>query len=279
MNDRLPLVAAIPNFNMAGPLGDLLPQLTSQNYDEIIVLDDASTDGGASQEVAAQHGVRFMAGTENIGSGGNRNRILKAVGYQATLHFIDADMTHVSARASEAAREMMGRGVGFAGGLVLQQNGMQHPFNYGPPMTLRNSFTSLLQEYVSGVAITDRARANLLRERYSSLLQDWPDPLSAPTAKRVFWAAESNLVMRLNVLEQHPFDRRLRNHEVNELAIRLNQAGFEQRFDPALAAVHTAAQVRTGNRSLQMMYAEAKIAAKHGVMRWLLSGRGIEDKS
>jgi len=124
---------------------------------------------------------------------------------------------------------------------------------------------------------TDPARANLLRERYSSLLQDWPDTLTTPTAKGVFWAAESNLVMRLNVLEQHPFDRRLRNHEVNELAIRLHHKGFEQRFDPALSAVHTAAQVRTGNRSLQMIYAEAKIAIKHGVGRWLLSGRGIDD--
>ena len=42
--NRLPVVAAIPNYNMARGLNTLLPQVTEQDYAAIFVLDDASTD-------------------------------------------------------------------------------------------------------------------------------------------------------------------------------------------------------------------------------------------
>ena len=44
MAKQLPVVAAIPNYNMGEHLRVLLPQVLSQRYDDIFVLDDASTD-------------------------------------------------------------------------------------------------------------------------------------------------------------------------------------------------------------------------------------------
>ena len=44
MVKRLPVVAAIPNFNMAENLRNLIPQILAQRYDGVFVLDDASTD-------------------------------------------------------------------------------------------------------------------------------------------------------------------------------------------------------------------------------------------
>jgi glycosyltransferase involved in cell wall biosynthesis len=41
---QLPVVAAIPNFNMADSLRRLIPQVMAQCYDAVYVLDDASTD-------------------------------------------------------------------------------------------------------------------------------------------------------------------------------------------------------------------------------------------
>jgi len=44
MPNQSPVVAAIPNYNMADSLRKLLPQVLSQSYDGVFVLDDASTD-------------------------------------------------------------------------------------------------------------------------------------------------------------------------------------------------------------------------------------------
>ena len=46
MAEQIPVVAAIPNYNMGDNLRRLLPQILAQSYDRIFVLDDASTDHG-----------------------------------------------------------------------------------------------------------------------------------------------------------------------------------------------------------------------------------------
>jgi hypothetical protein len=44
MSAGLPVIAAIPNYNMGEHFRRLLTQLVNQDYDRIFVLDDASTD-------------------------------------------------------------------------------------------------------------------------------------------------------------------------------------------------------------------------------------------
>src|SRR4029077_5074528 len=92
MAERLPVVAAIPNYNMGDNLGKLLPQVLAQRYDGVFVLDDASTDH--SVEVIAQFDdeVKVVRSPENRGAGANRNQIIDYVGDGAIIHFIDADM-------------------------------------------------------------------------------------------------------------------------------------------------------------------------------------------
>jgi N-acetylglucosaminyl-diphospho-decaprenol L-rhamnosyltransferase len=50
--EKLPVIAAVPNYNMAETLRVLLPQLAAHDYDAMYVLDDASTDH--SREVVAE---------------------------------------------------------------------------------------------------------------------------------------------------------------------------------------------------------------------------------
>lgn len=270
----LPVVAAIPNYNMASSLGELLPQLTAQNYADIFVLDDASTDD--SRDVAARFsGITFVAGGENRGAGANRNRVLQVLGYDAIIHFIDADMDMATPNAPEVAQDVMSERAGFVGGLIRQTNGLQHFFNYGPRQGLRHDFSSLLQMRAGFVAENDMARAKVIRERFPSLLNDWPDLTGDPQARKVFWNAEANLVIRSDVFAgAGGFDVKLRDHEIQDLAIRLHDAGLEQRFDPSLEASHKAIKVRGGNRKLQMLKAEWQITRKHGFRNWLFSGRG-----
>jgi len=269
---NLPVVAAVPNYNMAHSLGELLPRLAEQDYAAIFVLDDASTD--ESREVVSDFdkNINFVAGTENVGAGANRNRIVNALGFNAIIHFVDADMHLETERVPELAQEIASSAtVGFVGGLIKEADGKQHPFNYGPRQCLRADIGANLQTYIAGKIESDPERAAKLRDRFYRFVADFPDLLAEPKARRIFWNAEANLLIRSDVLADiGGFDPTLRDHEIQDLAIRLADAGLERRFDPALSALHKAVIVRSGNRNLQMMKAEWQIARKHGLLNWLL---------
>jgi N-acetylglucosaminyl-diphospho-decaprenol L-rhamnosyltransferase len=129
MAERLPVVAAVPNYNMGEHLRKLLPQLLAQRYDRIFVLDDASTDH--SVDVVNEYGdeVRVVRSPENRGAGANRNQIIDHVGDGMLIHFIDADMELKTADTAAVAREIAARyvnqGVGLIGGLVSRFDGSQ----------------------------------------------------------------------------------------------------------------------------------------------------------
>ncbi|HVV25975.1 MAG TPA: hypothetical protein VHC21_03010 [Candidatus Saccharimonadales bacterium] len=65
------------------------------------------------------------------------------------------------------------------------------------------------------------------------------------------------------------YDPKLRDHDIQDLAIRLHEAGKQGYFDPSISAIHTAVQVRHGNRNSSMAAAEFYIARKHGLLKWL----------
>jgi N-acetylglucosaminyl-diphospho-decaprenol L-rhamnosyltransferase len=89
---RLPVVAAIPNYNMGENLRRLLPQVLAQRYDAVFVLDDASTDDSADVVRGFGDDVRFVRSDTNRGAGANRNQIIDQVPDGVLIHFIDADM-------------------------------------------------------------------------------------------------------------------------------------------------------------------------------------------
>ena len=109
MPKELPVVAAIPNYNMGENLRVLLPQVLAQRYDDVFVLDDASTDH--SVDVVSEFGneVKLVRSPENRGAGANRNQIIGHVGDGAIIHFIDADMELETAETPAVAREMVAR--------------------------------------------------------------------------------------------------------------------------------------------------------------------------
>lgn len=267
---RLPVIAAIPNYNMADSLSELLPQVADQDYDLIFVLDDASTDHSA--DVVHDFGnATLVRGSENIGAGGNRNRIIPVLGHDAIIHFIDADMQLEYERGKEVARSIMARpDIGFIGGLVKDPDGQQMAFNYGPRQCLRTDLSAVLQLKVCAIAEQDQERALRLRRRFSSLLEDWPNPSIPPVARQIFWAAEANFLVRASVFKAvGGYDPKLRNHEVQDLAIRMHERGLPRGFNPLLSAVHTAVQVRQTSKGREMTRAEIQIARKHGFRNWI----------
>lgn len=275
MPEILPVVAAIPNYNMGQQLATLLPELAQQDYADVFILDDASTDGSREVVEDFNHGsgVHFVAGAENKGAGPTRNLIIGALGYKAVIHFLDADITLKTERIPEVAQDIMpSKAVGFVGGLALTPEGTQSVWNYGPRQGLRGDMGAPIQMKIEPLVTTDPEKAKSIRQRFERLLVDWPNPFAEPTRRRVFWNIEQNLLMQSDVFaEVGGFNDTLREHEIQDLAIRLYDKGLARWFDPSIAVQHKNEQnVRDYNRQAAMFKAEVQIARMQGIRNWLL---------
>jgi GT2 family glycosyltransferase len=270
--NRLPIVAAVPNYNMGEQLAELLPSLTSSGYNEICVLDDASTDDSRDIVAAVSTDIHFVDGKENRGAGTNRNRIITALGHDAIIHFMDADIRLDTERAAEVvANAIPSEAYGFVGGLAKTEAGFQNVWNYGPRQSLWANLGAQVQSRVEATLLDNPSRAAALRERFATLVKDWPDPLSKPSRRQVFWAIEQNLVVDSQTFAAlGGFDENLREHEVQDLALRMAQCGLKRYFDPSFAITHKNIDVRHYNRVAAMAKAELMIARKHGLRNWLL---------
>ncbi len=279
MSKNLPVIAVIPNYNMAGSLKDLLPEVLEQNYDAVYVLDDASTD--RSEEIVWSFGtkVRFVAGNRNVGSGGNRNRIMDVLDEEAIIHFIDADMRLKTRGIPAIARKLMDEPrLGFVGGLVYGPDGAQMEFNYGPRLCLRNDLSVPLDVAALVIGSLSPPTEQWLRSNIK-ILRAWPNPRSTPERRQVFWASEANMLIRSSTFKKlGGYDPGLRDHDILDLSIRAQALGLKSYFDPSFAALHTAVQVRSGLRSWSRVKSEAYIVRKHGLKHWLSWSRRLEPK-
>ncbi len=264
---KLPVVAAIANYNMARELERLLPQLAGQGYDEIFVLDDASRDN--SREVVSRFkGVKFVAGEVNKGAGANRNRIIGQVKYDALIHFLDADVDLQTDNTADLVRQVVPDGpFGFVGGLINTKTGEPMAWNYGAGPWLSSSFGSQVQ------LMTFSRRDKLsrgARQLFKKILADWPDPYAKPVRREVYWCAEANLVVRSDIFaELGGFDETYRETEILEFAMRCRERGLKSYFDPRLSVRHTEAKVREYNRDTVKVKELIKTSRKLGFKKWL----------
>lgn len=270
--EKLPVVAAIPNYNMADSLSELLPQVLEQGYDDVYVLDDASTDHSHETVGKFSNDLNYVSGKENLGAGGNRSRILGRIGQKAIIHFIDADMRLETERIPEVANEIMpSSGIGFIGGLVKSEAGQQIFWNFGPRQCLHTDISALLQARIEQLNEKDPEHAMSLRTKYSRYLRSWPNPFVEPEARQTFWTPEANMLIHSDTFEAiEGYDPNIKNHEVQDLAIRLQKHNLRREFNPLFSAIHTAVKVRDGNREQLKLKAEFQIARKHGFRNYLM---------
>ena len=273
---QLPVVAAIPNFNMADSLRQLIPQVLAQRYDGVYVLDDASTDHSA--DVVNEYGseVRLVQSAENRGAGANRNQIIDHVGDEAIIHFIDADMDLRTAETPAVARQVVDqythRGIGVVGGLVTHLDGGQEYCNYGAVFSLWGNFSS------NGPRVIDRLRARprlarAVRRATAVTMTRWPNVLEPPVPAPAYWVHEGNMLIPSSLFRSvGGYDSTLRHHEVQDLAIRLAKRGIKTQFDPRIHVVHQHIDVRGKNRNKWEHEATRYLIRKHGLFRFLTDG-------
>jgi GT2 family glycosyltransferase len=273
MAKQSPVVAAIPNYNMADSLRKLLPQVLSQSYDRVFVLDDASTDDSADVVSSFGGQVTLVRSPENRGAGANRNQIIGHVEDGAIIHFIDADMDLETAETPTVAREVVARyadrGVGLIGGLVSRVDGSQELDNYGAVFSLWGNTTALIQLMIDRLRRKPRL-AGAIRKMLAPLVRAWPNILEPPTAAPAYWVHEGNLLVHSGLFKSvGGYDPALREHEIQDLAIRLEKMGVKRQFDPSISVVHRDIDVRGTNRQRSVNRAALYLIRKHGLFRFL----------
>ena len=269
---KLPVVAVIANYNMAKQLEKLLPQVVKQGYDQIFVLDDASTDN-SQQVVKRFKDVKLVAGKTNKGAGANRNRIIKALDYTALIHFLDADVLLETEKTAELVRQVApNEPFGFISGLITDLRGNQWAWNYGPRIGLRADLGAQVQLLVGSMLPKHPQGAKRIRQRFARLLSGWPNLFEKPVRREIYWAAEANLVVRSDIFAEFGgFDESLRETEILDLAIRMQQKNLKRYFDPRLVVQHTAGKVREYNRTTKKIGEYARTNRAYGLTNWLLS--------
>jgi N-acetylglucosaminyl-diphospho-decaprenol L-rhamnosyltransferase len=273
MTQPMPVVAAVPNYNMGKHLRELIPQLLSQRYGRIFVLDDASTDD--SVDVVREFGddVRLLRSPENRGAGANRNQIIDRIDDGTLIHFIDADMELKTADTPAVAREVAERylrhGVGMIGGLVSRTDGSQEYCNYGAAFTLWGNFTSNVPRLIDHWRHKPRL-ASMVQRVFGPIAPGWPSLLNEPIPRRAFWLHEGNLLVYSDVFKRvGGYDPALRSHEAQDLAIRLDNVGIKRQFDPSIRVVHHHIDVRGKNRGKWETSATRYLIRKHGIARFI----------
>jgi GT2 family glycosyltransferase len=270
---QLPVVAAIPNFNMAESLRRLIPQVLAQRYDGVYVLDDASTDHSVDVVKEYWGDVTMVLSSENRGAGANRNQIIDHVGDQAIIHFVDADMDLKTAETPSVARQVVDhyaeRGVGVVGGLVTLVDGRQEYCNYGAVFSLWGNLSSNLPRAIDRLRAKPRL-ARALRTATSAASSRWPDVLETPAPAPAYWVHEGNMLVRADLFRSiGGYDSKLRHHEVQDLAIRLRKRGIKTQFDPSIHVVHQHIDVRGKSRNKWAREATRYLIRKHGLYRFL----------
>jgi GT2 family glycosyltransferase len=273
MPKELPVVAAIPNYNMGENLRRLLPQVLAQHYDAVFVLDDASTDDTA--DVVSEFGdeVKFARSPQNRGAGANRNQIIDHVPDGALIHFIDADMGLETEEIPAVAREVAGRyahrGVGMIGGLVTLADGRQEWCNHGAVLSLWGNGTGFLQFSIERLREKPRL-AGALRRAVAPAIKDWPNTLEPPAPAPAYWVHEGNMLVYSTIFRSiGGFDPALREQEIQDLSIRLEKRGVKRQFDPSIRVVHHHIDVRGKNRHKWKNHATRYLIRKHGLYRFL----------
>lgn len=262
------VIAAIPNYNMASSLAELLPSLLEQRYDQIYVLDDASTDNSVSTAKGFE-GVNVVAGTDNRGSGGNRNRILDVLpeDSDAVIHFIDADTSLETPNTPDIARTIFADSNTVAmGGLVKNTDDTQFIWNWGGRFTPSSRLGMTIAAKLGDIMTTNPAKAERYWKRLHMLLHETPNPFEEPMARDAFWVSEANLLIRAATFRAiGGFDPNVRVHDIFDVAVKLKLLERQFRFDPSIAVVHKAIDVRSGGRQSEENAAMLYLFRKHGL--------------
>jgi GT2 family glycosyltransferase len=237
---KLPIIAAVPAYNNADTISELLDELIKQKYDGIFVIDDASSDDTIKVVKSFGSKVKLIEGGQNVGSGANRNRIIGKTP-PAIIHFIDADMRLLSKNTPDIIGQIKWpKSAAYIGGMVRNPDGSQNPFNFGPrPHILTGIFQGGLQFVIWLIGRASWPAGKVLRLIFSPLLKGLPNIYINQRPQATYWVAESNMIVKSEEFAKHGgYDPRFRYSEIADFALRIHRKGRHGYFTPNIDVLH-----------------------------------------
>jgi glycosyltransferase involved in cell wall biosynthesis len=229
----------IPTFNAKMSVVALLDSLLEQkDITRIIVCDDASTDGTAAH-LRDRYGSRIvlLAGKNNLGPGGNRNRALKVIKTESYLLFIDADCELIYRNGIVSlVRHCFTRPTyGVVGFGIRSAAGAPMPWNFGSLMhPLRDASDFAIETLWRSGSLTGKQFATLAPVRAASLRL-----VPVPKAREVGWVSEACFAIRAPLFARlRGFDKAMRYHEAHDFHARLSALGYGTVFTPTDVVRH-----------------------------------------
>jgi GT2 family glycosyltransferase len=220
------VAAAVVSYNTQAHLARCLASLAGQPVSEIVVVDNASTDGSAAFVANAHPHVRLIANEVNAGYGAAANQALRAASAPYVL-LLNADTEITPGSVDILARHLDDRPrAAIAAPRLVDQSGAPQVSVFPFPGT-----SGWLLENAPVAALVRRLPAARAR---SVSFRETSEPRPVP------WALGAALLMRRDaVLAVGGFDESyFMYYEEVDLCRRLAQAGYETLYVPAAAIVH-----------------------------------------
>ncbi|MER3452503.1 MAG: dTDP-Rha--alpha-D-GlcNAc-pyrophosphate polyprenol alpha-3-L-rhamnosyltransferase, partial [Acidimicrobiia bacterium] len=224
--DRVDVAAVVVNFNAGAHLLTCVRSLRDDGVGEIVVVDNASSDGSLAALTAADPGVRILPVGVNLGFGAAANRGVAAT----TAPFVavmNPDVVVEPGTTKALTERLAGEPtVAVAGPRVENPDGTWYPSARSFP-SLADAAGHAFLHYI--------APRNRFSRRYRLLDWDHASP------RRVDWVSGTFMVLRRSAFEDvGGFDESYFMYvEDVDLCWRLRRAGWEVVYEPAGRVVHT----------------------------------------
>lgn len=254
------ITVAIPHYNSLDTLWRLIEQLREDSIDQIIVLDDSSKLPPTKLE-AEFPSVQFHFGSDNLGAGGNRNRILKLVD-EGIVWFIDADMEIVSTDNADRLRSIFKKELNqVVGGMIYSKEGQEMQWNYGHEM--HPVHDARFEELAASIRGGDESAWRRLQQYGWDY--HWLQPSSQqPAVRQVDWVAEGSFAVPIDLFKAvGGYDVNFRYHEGQDLARRIRDTGAKVIFHPEMITRHLEMNVRGKTRDDEIKSSQYLFFKKH----------------
>ena len=236
------LSVVVVNYNTGRYLAGCLRSAAEGAGDarlEVVVVDNASTDGSARQAIEANPSVQLIENTENRGFAAAANQGIRATS-APFVFLLNPDAEIVAGTLGGFLKVARDRpGAGAIGPIVRDPDGSIYPSARRVPTVTQAIGHSFLGPFV----------ANPFSRAYT--LADW----DRRTERSVDWVSASCVLLRRQALDQvGVFDERFFMYvEDVDLCTRLRKRGWDVLFSPELEVVHIGGVSTGGYRSRRMV--------------------------
>lgn len=244
------VTAVIPTYNSSELVVERVAELQQLGIKNVMICDDASTDDTVSALTQRyMDTIEVVAGTENLGPGGNRNRCIPFITEpdDGLLLSIDADcrLLYKGDLPALVSGSFSESDIGVVGFSIVDSNREPMKWNYGALMhPVHEAADTVLEAILSYGQITQEQFKQEAPERAASFRM-----FAEPDAKVVGWVAEACFAIRATLFKQlGGFATSMRYHETHDLNARVAEAGYKTIFNPETVVQHLAFDSRFERR-------------------------------